>query len=283
MRIRTIKPDFFRHEGLAELPFEARLGFQGLWCLADAEGRLEDRPKRIKADIFPYDDLEIEPILNSLHLAGFIVRYQVEGKGYIQIPSWAKHQRLSGKEAQTHSQFPPPAPEKQRGSNGEATGKINEREESQERSMGKERNTPNGDGDAPSDLNFWDVGESVLVASGMSKRNSRTFLGAQIKKCGGGPEGEEIVAEAVAKAALKRPADPSGWIAKTCDEVKKKRDGPPKVGIIAADCPDCDKDGRREVMKGEERGYIKCTHGGLKNGNNTRPNARKAVTEQRRE
>jgi hypothetical protein len=33
-----------------------RLLFTGLWCLADREGRLEDRPAEIKAEIFSYDD-----------------------------------------------------------------------------------------------------------------------------------------------------------------------------------------------------------------------------------
>jgi len=47
-RIRSLKPDFFKDEDLAVLPFEARLLFEGLWCYADKEGRLEDRPKYLK-------------------------------------------------------------------------------------------------------------------------------------------------------------------------------------------------------------------------------------------
>ena len=52
-RARNIKPGFFKNELLAEMPPETRLLFMGLWCLADREGRFEDRPKKIKMELFP--------------------------------------------------------------------------------------------------------------------------------------------------------------------------------------------------------------------------------------
>ena len=33
VRIRHIKPEFFKHEGLAEIDPLARLLFEGLWCM----------------------------------------------------------------------------------------------------------------------------------------------------------------------------------------------------------------------------------------------------------
>lgn len=98
-RIRTIKHSFFTHELLAECSMEARLLFIGLWTIADREGRLEDRPKRIKIEVLPYDTCDVVPLLNELASAGFIVRYQVDGKALIQILSFAKHQRPHKKEA----------------------------------------------------------------------------------------------------------------------------------------------------------------------------------------
>lgn len=94
-RIRSIKPEFFDDEDLCALPFQHRLGYEGLWCQADREGRLEDRPKRLKARIFPYDDLDMDALLAELARAGFIIRYIVDGKAYIAIKpsSWQKHQR----------------------------------------------------------------------------------------------------------------------------------------------------------------------------------------------
>lgn len=99
-RIRGIKPDFFKDEHLAELSFEARLLFAGLWCYADKMGRLEDRPKYLKAEIFPYDKVDIEKLLNILAKPKiterpekiFIVRYEVNRRKYIEIPEFSKHQ-----------------------------------------------------------------------------------------------------------------------------------------------------------------------------------------------
>ena len=91
-RARNIKPGFFKNEILAELNPLARILFAGLWCLADREGRLEDRPKRIKADILPYDNCNINKLLNELQGKEFILRYEVRGNQYIQVLNFKKHQ-----------------------------------------------------------------------------------------------------------------------------------------------------------------------------------------------
>jgi len=91
-RTRLLKPDFFHDEDLAELPFEARLLFAGLWTIADREGRLEDRPKRIKAQVFPYDDVNVDALLDRLAAAGFISRYAVDGLDVVQVRTFVKHQ-----------------------------------------------------------------------------------------------------------------------------------------------------------------------------------------------
>lgn len=98
-RARNLKPGFFKNEALAELPFEFRILFQGLWCIADREGRLEDRPKRIKAEVFPYDDVDVATGLSELANAGFIQRYSVGESQYIQILAFKKHQNPHCKEA----------------------------------------------------------------------------------------------------------------------------------------------------------------------------------------
>jgi hypothetical protein len=91
-RARNIKPGFFKNETLAECPPLVRLLFAGLWCLADRAGRLEDRPKRIRAEILPYDDGNVDDMLNELQRAGFILRYQVGEQRFIQVLNFAKHQ-----------------------------------------------------------------------------------------------------------------------------------------------------------------------------------------------
>lgn len=91
-RARNIKPGFFKNELLVELSFETRLLFIGLWTLADREGRLEDRPKKIKMEIFPADDISVDESLSSLDRVNLILRYEVDGKRFINIENFAKHQ-----------------------------------------------------------------------------------------------------------------------------------------------------------------------------------------------
>ncbi|MEM6817226.1 MAG: hypothetical protein AAF578_00410 [Pseudomonadota bacterium] len=93
MRARNIKPGFFNNEKIALLAPEIRILFIGLWLIADRDGRLEDRPLRIKILLFALDDLDIDAGLTCLHEAGLIIRYNVEGQALIQIPSWEKHQK----------------------------------------------------------------------------------------------------------------------------------------------------------------------------------------------
>jgi len=98
-RARLLKPGFFTNEDLCELPAFGRLLFAGLWTIADREGRLDDRPKRIKAELFPYDKVDVPALLDALEEKGFIQRYCIEGAHFIQIVSFRKHQNPHVKEA----------------------------------------------------------------------------------------------------------------------------------------------------------------------------------------
>ena len=99
-RARNIKPALFRNEVLGVADPLYTLLFQSLWLLADREGRLEDRPIRIKADTFPYrDGLNVDAMLSWLHDNGFIIRYQSRENRYIQIVNFAKHQNPHKNEA----------------------------------------------------------------------------------------------------------------------------------------------------------------------------------------
>ena len=100
-RIRHIKPDFFFDEAVAELKPLARLLYIGLWCLADREGRLEDRPAQIKVRLFPYDTVDIENLLQELEKKPFIERYTVKERAYLWIIHFLKHQRPATSEAQS--------------------------------------------------------------------------------------------------------------------------------------------------------------------------------------
>ena len=97
-RARNLKPDFFRNDILAQCTPHARLLFAGLWCLADREGRLEDRPVRIMGELFPYEHLNIEGLLKELCEHGFVLRYEADKRKYIQVVNFNKHQNPHVKE-----------------------------------------------------------------------------------------------------------------------------------------------------------------------------------------
>ena len=102
MRIRSIKPEFWRSPDVSDLVIEDRLLFIGLWSYVDDNGVGQDRVSTICADLFA-DDLSRDPRetlarvsegLQRLSEAGRIVRYTVENRDYLTIDNWSKHQRI---------------------------------------------------------------------------------------------------------------------------------------------------------------------------------------------
>jgi hypothetical protein len=104
-RIRTIKPDFFRHSGLYRLEKETglpiRVAFAGLWTAADREGRFRWDPEVLKLDALPFDQVDFSMVLDALAGAGHIRRYASGGKHYGSIPSWKEHQVINIREAKS--------------------------------------------------------------------------------------------------------------------------------------------------------------------------------------
>ena len=166
-RIRTIKPEFFRHEGLQELENDhpgqhAMLVFAGLWGHCDKNGVFEWKPRSLKLDILPFVQFEMDLTLELLEAAGFIHRFDHGGKEYGLIDSFNTHQRIGGKEATDSSKFPDPPI---RGSNGEAMGKQRgsngeklELQEGKGREKEKEKEGKGHGADAPAglDLATWE-------------------------------------------------------------------------------------------------------------------------------
>lgn len=102
MRIRTIKPEFFTHTELADLEMDTnlpvRLAYIGLWCAADKEGRFRWDPRRLGVQILPYDNVDFGAIMDALEGAGFIDRYEVEGRTFGCVPSFLRHQVINNRE-----------------------------------------------------------------------------------------------------------------------------------------------------------------------------------------
>lgn len=120
-RIRSVKPEQTKDEALAALSVWARMLFAYLPCHADREGRLEDRPRVIKLEIFPWDDVDVNALLEEL-APKFVVRYAVGDRKYIQIRTFLKHQRPNNRELP--SQIPAPTEDQLNASKEEKKGYI---------------------------------------------------------------------------------------------------------------------------------------------------------------
>lgn len=100
MRARNLKPAIFKNEFLAVSDPLYTIIFEGLWCLADREGRLEDRPAKIHMEINPGRAFEgTEKSLAWLAENGFIHRYSIGKARYIQVIKFYLHQNPHQKEA----------------------------------------------------------------------------------------------------------------------------------------------------------------------------------------
>lgn len=102
-RIRSIKPEFFRHYELFEAEKETelplRLAFIGLWTVCDREGRFKWRPEMLKVECLPYDTCDFSRVLDALRTRGFIVKYATNDREYGWIPSFKEHQVINNKES----------------------------------------------------------------------------------------------------------------------------------------------------------------------------------------
>jgi hypothetical protein len=106
-RIRSVKPEFWLDRKLARcVSRDARLLYIGMWNYADEHARLHGDPAVIKGQVFPYDDVAIEPLLAELEALGRVVAYTFDGDPYLHIPTLNKHQRLEPHK--TPSRLPSP-------------------------------------------------------------------------------------------------------------------------------------------------------------------------------
>jgi len=120
-RIRTVKPELFKHEDLFELEQETglpiRLAFVGLFTCCDREGRFKWRPRALKLDVLPYDMCDFSRVLDALITRGFVRKYTVNGEEYGVIPTFAKHQIINNREAESEL----PSPEEDQGKSTTST------------------------------------------------------------------------------------------------------------------------------------------------------------------
>lgn len=93
-RIRTIKPSLWTDEALAQCAPIARLLFIASLNFADDSGNLERSARQLKAQAFPYDNVDCEPLIAELVRAGLLIEYEVSDRKYLHIKGFLAHQRI---------------------------------------------------------------------------------------------------------------------------------------------------------------------------------------------
>ena len=95
-RIRTVKPEFWTSEQVAECSPTTRLLFIGMWNFCDDGGNHPASIKQLKMQIFPSDDIsiaEIEGMVKQLISNDLIAQYTVNNKNFWHVLGW-HHQKI---------------------------------------------------------------------------------------------------------------------------------------------------------------------------------------------
>lgn len=249
-RIRTIKPEFFKHEELFDaerasgLPL--RLAFAGLWTACDREGRFEWRPRTLKTDILPYDEVDFAAVLGALELHGFVARYTVGGKEYGHIPGFTRHQIVNPRESQ--SKLPSPTEDDGNPPGGTRAPRVDDASATRQhlaRGEGEgEREGDTSEANASADADgvptagadiiklaehrlpqaepddeddpvkvLFDRGIPFLLRHGVpSEAVARSFIGQCRKLAKEGGQGDFAVLEAFRACRKEGPIEPRAWI-----------------------------------------------------------------------
>ncbi|MCW5664027.1 MAG: hypothetical protein KIT35_09350 [Piscinibacter sp.] len=98
-RIRSIKPEFWVSEQVAECSTNARLTFVGLWNFCDDHGVHPAKPKTLKAELYPMDDVTAADVggwVQELIRVGLVREFEAaeDGERYWHVTGWDRHQKI---------------------------------------------------------------------------------------------------------------------------------------------------------------------------------------------
>ena len=95
-RKRMVSPEFWTDDKIIELTIPERLLFIGLWNFSDDEGIICNKPKQIKAQIFPIDDItheQVNEMLMRIQEIGLI--HYGNSNTLIKIKHWTRYQKIN--------------------------------------------------------------------------------------------------------------------------------------------------------------------------------------------
>jgi len=140
-RIRTIKPEFFRHEGLQDLEAQhpgkhIMLVYAALWTQCDSKGTFPWKPRTLALDVLPFLDYSLAATLDILAENAFIERCNgPDGAEYGHVPTFLTHQRITGQEFAGGQKYP----DFSRGKHSSASRETLEKHSSAQEGKGRER------------------------------------------------------------------------------------------------------------------------------------------------
>ena len=104
-RIRTVKPEFWKHEELSALPEAVHMLAASLLNYADDEGYFNANPKLVQAECCPLREpsVSVHDALTMLSKIGYLaLGTGDDGKRYGRVVNFEQHQRINRK---THSKI----------------------------------------------------------------------------------------------------------------------------------------------------------------------------------
>lgn len=104
---RIIKESICTSESIDQLSAFHETVFYRLIVNCDDYGRMDARPKILAAKLFPLKDIrasQMEEALRTLTSAELVSTYEVDGKPFLQMKTWNRHQQIRAKK----SKYPAP-------------------------------------------------------------------------------------------------------------------------------------------------------------------------------
>jgi len=97
---RIIKESICTSDTIDQLSWFEEVFFYRLLVNCDDYGRMDARPAILKAKLFPLKSVtekQISDALNKLSTVGIVALYEYDGRPYLQLVTWEKHQTVRNK------------------------------------------------------------------------------------------------------------------------------------------------------------------------------------------
>lgn len=250
-RIRTIKPEFWTDRRVGECSTNARLLFVAAFNFADDEGGLDRSAKQLKAQAFPYDSIDCEPLVQELIEVGLVIEYEVGGDKYLHIKNFRKHQRIDKPQPAripiyNHSENSPGVREEQAEIVHGSKGREGKGKEKEDGAAAPVLNSPPAE--LPEGLNL----EAWSQWQAYRKLKPKSIAAAQRKLAKFGPTQSEVVEHSIAGGYDGLFAPPKSAVLAQASTADKDRRAAAEARAMADLTTRAERIGHRKPFDGED-------------------------------